>query len=222
MLPNYFQNAKAVIFDCDGVLVDSEKISCFALNIIFEKYFDIDIGQDYQPIIGKALNEAIQYYLKKYNITNYNLKELMQAKEAAYKESAKSKLNVFPLTVQTLQKIKQTNRKLAIASSGSMDKIKFSTTTVNIYNLFDVITSAEEVSKGKPAPDVYKLTLERLCLKPEECVVIEDSINGAIAAQQAKIPVYGFSGTFSQEDFYKIKVPYLEDRYSTINDLLDQ
>ena len=68
-----------VIFDCDGVLVDSELMSCSAINIIFEKYFHVDIGTDYTPVIGKKIADGFDYYINKFNVTvpaHINLQEL--------------------------------------------------------------------------------------------------------------------------------------------------
>ncbi|MHA2098160.1 MAG: HAD hydrolase-like protein, partial [Candidatus Kariarchaeaceae archaeon] len=69
-------NIEAIIFDCDGVLVDSESLSCYALNIVFEEMYGIDIGTDYTQIIGTSLEYALKHYIELYGIEDYDINEL--------------------------------------------------------------------------------------------------------------------------------------------------
>ncbi len=211
---------RAVIFDCDGVLVDSEVLSCSALNTVFERYFDIDIGTDYTPIIGKALHDSLGYYLEKYGVKNYDLSTLMKAKEQAYRDAASGNLQGFPGAEEALKEIKDRKIALAVASSGSLPKIRFSLSEVGFLDKFSVIASAEEVENGKPHPDVFLLAAERLGVPPEECVVIEDSVNGARGAIRAGMRVLGFPGAFDKSDFEKIGAGFLEDGYHSLIALL--
>ncbi len=211
---------RAVIFDCDGVLVDSEALSCGALNTVFERYFDIDIGTDYTPIIGKALQDSLGYYLEKYGVKNYDLATLIEAKEKAYRDSARGNLQSFPGAKEVLKEIKDRGIALAVASSGSLPKIRFSLTEVGFLDKFSVIASAEEVERGKPHPDVFLLAAERLGVLPEECVVIEDSVNGGRGAISAGMRVLGFPGAFGKSDFEKIGAGFLVDGYHSLMTLL--
>ena len=206
----------AIIFDCDGVLVDSEKFSCRALNFIFAQEFGIDIGSDYSPVIGKRLFDSLSYYLKKHNLPLSSISTLMKKKDKIYQNLASNNLSTFPGCIDFLQEAKNTGYSLAVASSGSFEKINFSLYEVGITNFFDVITSAEEVSKGKPEPDVFLLTAERLGFSPKKCLVIEDSVTGAIAAKSANMAILGFPGTFNKESFTQINVECLINGYSTL------
>ena len=210
---------RAFIFDCDGVLVDSEKLSCGALNTIFDQFFGIDIGTDYAPIIGKALNDSISYYLEKYNCKG-DLSSLMEAKEGAYRSSAKGKLKTFPGAVELLTDLVNKGIPIAVASSGSLEKIQFSLNEVGLTHFFKIIASSEEVQRGKPNPDVFILAADRLGVPPEHCVVIEDSLNGAKGALDAGMKVYGFPGAFSEDDFHNLGASYLPNGFFTLIALL--
>jgi len=113
-----------IIFDNDGVLVDSEYLSCYALNILFENFFGIDIGKDYSNVLGTSDKYAIEYYLTKHSIIEYDIENMVLEKSKIYFQIARDKLKTFPSLEKLLLKLK--NKKLAVASSGSHEKIKFS------------------------------------------------------------------------------------------------
>ncbi len=190
---------KAVIFDNDGVLVDSEYLSCYALNVLFDNFFGVDIGKDYSKVLGTSDRYAIKYYLKKHSINKFDLENLILEKGKIYFRIAKDKLKTFPYLERLLLKLKD-NMKLAVASSGSHEKIKFSLDQIKCRNYFDCIFSTEDVSKGKPNPDLFLHTAKVMKLKVGECVVIEDSINGIKAAKSANMDVIGFTSSFSVEE----------------------
>jgi beta-phosphoglucomutase-like phosphatase (HAD superfamily) len=91
-----FNDIQAVIFDCDGVLVDSEEMSCYALNVVFLNEFGIDIGTDCSNVIGASLKFSLQYYLDKFNLSTADIQHLADLKENAYYEVAKNRLISFP------------------------------------------------------------------------------------------------------------------------------
>lgn len=190
---------KGIIFDNDGVLVDSEYLSCYALNVLFENIFGVDIGRDYSKVLGTSDEYAIKYYLKKHGINKFDLENLKIEKGKIYFEIAKDKLKTFPHLERLLLKLKDIMI-LAVASSGSHEKIKFSLDQIKFKNYFDYIFSTDDVSKGKPNPDLFLHTAKVMKLKVGECVVIEDSINGIKAAKSANMDVIGFTSSFSEEE----------------------
>lgn len=190
---------KGIIFDNDGVLVDSEYLSCYALNVLFENIFGVDIGRDYSKVLGTSDEYAIKYYLKKHDINKFDLENLKNEKGKIYFEIAKDKLKTFPHLERLLLKLKDIMI-LAVASSGSHEKIKFSLDQIKFKNYFDYIFSTDDVSKGKPNPDLFLHTAKVMELKVGECVVIEDSINGIKAAKSANMDVIGFTSSFSEEE----------------------
>lgn len=196
---------EGLIFDCDGVLVDSEPFSCGTWNVIFEEQYKIDVGTNYNAILGKKLLDAAEYYLKKYNFPydNETLKKLAQLKEDTYFRIAKGKLNPIQGVNRIIQEGKNLNLKLAVASSGSHHKIKFNLSQARLNNEFNVIISADDVKHAKPAPDMFLEAMNRLDLKPKKCIIIEDSLSGIKAAKLSGAFTIGIATTFPVEKLYE-------------------
>ena len=189
---------EGLIFDCDGVLVDSEPFSCGTWNVIFEERYNIDIGTNYNAILGKNLLDAAEYYTKKYNIPydNETLKELAQLKEDTYYRIAEGKLHPIPGVNRIIQEAKDLNLKIAVASSGSINKINFNLSQAGLNKKFLNIVSADDVKHAKPAPDIFLEAMNRLKIEPKKCIIIEDSISGIKAAKSSGAFTIGISTTF--------------------------
>ncbi|MCE7736772.1 MAG: HAD family phosphatase [Candidatus Heimdallarchaeota archaeon] len=204
---------EAVIFDCDGVLVNSEALSCYALNVVFEENFGIDIGTNYSPIIGTSLDFALNYYFKKYDVKDYDIEELKLQKEKAYFSLAESELDTFDLCESFIQLLRFRSIKIAVASSGSHEKIEFSLNEVDLLKYFENRYSSQDVKNGKPHPDLFLHTAESIGVSPDKCLVIEDSVNGIIAGVNAGMNVIGFPGSFPNQDLMKAGATYLVKGY---------
>ena len=195
-------NIKGIIFDCDGVLVDSEKLSCGALNVVFEKYFNIDIGTDYSQIIGKSLKDSLGYYISTFQIkvpNTLDLQTLYQEKDASYQNLARNNLQPFSGVIELLEYLKQSLLQITVASSGTHEKIQFNLEQGKLQKYFSIITSADEVQHGKPNPDLFLLSAKKINLNPSNCLVIEDSVSGIKAAKAANMFTVGVTNTFDSK-----------------------
>ena len=192
---------EGLIFDCDGVLVDSEPFSCGTWNVIFEEQYNIDIGTNYNAILGKNLRDAAEYYSKKYNLPydNETLKKLAQLKEDTYYRIAEGKLHPIPGVNRIIQEAKDLNLKIAVASSGSINKINFNLSQAGLNKEFRNIVSADDVKNAKPAPDIFIEAMNRLEIEPKKCIIIEDSLSGIKAAKSSGAFTIGIATTFSVE-----------------------
>ena len=217
-----FTGIQAVIFDCDGVLVDSEEMSCYALNIVFQNEFGIDIGTNYSDIIGTSLKFSLQYYLDKFHLSTSDIQHLAELKEKAYYEMATNRLSSFPHCEEFIQLLLQNDFLLCVASSGSLKKIHFSLDTVSLSKYFSIIISAVEVRHGKPAPDLYYLAARKLNVDPSSCLVIEDSVNGICAARKAGMSVAAFPGTFQKDLLIKEGAIFIKNGYSELIEKLNE
>ncbi|MHA1560540.1 MAG: HAD family hydrolase [Promethearchaeota archaeon] len=196
---------EGLIFDCDGVLVDSEPFSCGTWNVIFKEQHNIDIGTNYNAILGKNLRDAAEYYSKKYNLPcdNETLKKLAQLKEDTYYRIAEGKLHPIPGVNRIIQDAKNLNLKIAVASSGSINKINFNLSQAGLNDKFKNIISADDVKHAKPAPDIFIEAMNRLGIKPEKCIIIEDSLSGINAAKLSGAFTIGLATTFPVENLYE-------------------
>ncbi|MHA2272276.1 MAG: HAD family hydrolase [Candidatus Hodarchaeales archaeon] len=190
----------ALILDCDGVIVDSEPFSCKAWNIIFQNEYAIDIGTNYDLILGKNTRAAILHYFQKHDldISESTIQHLSVLKEQTYLNLATGKLTTIQGVERIIEQARELGWKLAVASSGIAAKINFSLAQVSLQDKFDAIVGSEGI-EGKPAPDIFLEAARRLATIPQECVVIEDTPAGITAANRANMYVIGIATTFPRQ-----------------------
>ncbi|WP_378954356.1 HAD family hydrolase [Pelosinus sp. sgz500959] len=175
---------KAIIFDLDGTLVDSEPNYYEGDKKLLEEY-GIELTEDMKSkYTGIGSQDMMEDIKKKFNI-NDSVEKLVAKKNKYYIEIAKDNTIVFPEMLNFLQLLKKNNFPMAIASGSSPEIIEMIISITNIKSYFDVTLSAEEVKKGKPAPDIFLETAKRLGISPINCLVLEDSQYGVEAAKSA-------------------------------------
>ena len=203
----------AVIWDCDGVLVDSEKLSCSAwLPVLRRRGIEVDLA-DIEVFIGRSDQAVLDHYRQ----AGYPLAdEILLEREQEYYTTARERLTSFAGLREVLDDLCLADVPVAVASSGGMDRIRFSIELVGITRYFSVICSASEVAKGKPAPDLFLLAAERLGVAPTDCTVIEDSIPGVEAAIAAGMTAIGFTSTHPREVLESAGAEVTFDTYSEL------
>ncbi len=178
---------KAVIFDLDGTLVDSEPNYSKADDVLFEEYGIPALSEDMKKkYVGIGTLEMMEDVKKIYGM-NESIDILVAKKNKYYLEIAKKNTIVFPEMYRFLQLLKENNYLLAIASGSSSEIIDIILAITNLREYFDVIVSADEVEKGKPAPDVFWEAAKRLGVPFKNCLVMEDSVHGVEAAKRASM-----------------------------------
>ncbi len=188
--------AELVIFDCDGVLVDSDRIS---LRIQAEWISALGLKMSYEDCVRDFLGLGMPATLR---IVAERLgrplpsgweKEL----DAAVREGFRRELQPVRGAVEALEEI---DLPTCIASSGSQEKMRFTLGLTRLWDRFaGRIYSAEEVRRGKPAPDLFLYAASCMATPPERCVVIEDSPFGVAAAKAAGMSTFGYAPDGSGE-----------------------
>ncbi len=180
-----------VIFDCDGVLVDSEVISCRAHAEVLTRHgYPITSDQVLARFLGVSDREA------RLTIETEMGRKLPDDFEAQMKQAAlqryASELVAIPHIGDAVAAI---GLPKCVASSGTPEKIRHGLTRAG---LFDILTphsfSAVQVARGKPAPDLFLFAAEQMKTRPARCIVIEDSVPGVIGGRAAGMTVLGFHG----------------------------
>ncbi len=178
---------KAIIFDMDGLLVDSEPYWKIAEKICFGKLGLTLNDELLRQVMGFRLNEVVEHW---YNYQPWGEKNF-EAVEADVLETVKQLIadnaNALPGVVDTLKLCKANGYKIALASSSAMSLINVVVDKLNIRQYFDLLVSAENEPYGKPHPSVFLTTANQLNLLPTECLVFEDSVNGMVAAKAARM-----------------------------------
>jgi HAD superfamily hydrolase (TIGR01509 family) len=180
-----------IIFDCDGVLVDSEVISCRAHAETLTRHgYSITAEQVLQRFLGVSDREArlaIETEMGRTLPVDFE-SQMKQAALGLYADH----LHLIPHVAETVAAI---GLPKCVASSGTPEKIRHGLTCAGLYDrLAPNIFSAVQVKRGKPAPDLFLFAAEQMGTAPERCVVIEDSVPGVTGARAAGMTVLGFHG----------------------------
>jgi len=184
-------NFDLIIFDCDGVLVDSEVISCRAHAETLTRHgYPITEQQVLERFLGRSMRHSIG------EVEGELGRKLPGDFHAeVYAEIFRlfaTSLQATPYIAETLDRIAEP---VCVASSGPPEKISASLNRVGLYDRFTPhIFSAVQVAHGKPAPDLFLFAAEQMRTEPTRCLVIEDSLAGIEAAKAARMTVLGFHG----------------------------
>ncbi len=180
-----------IIFDCDGVLVDSEIISCRTHAAVLTRYgYPITSEQVFDRFLGRSARQAHAEVEA----------ELGRALSDEYHTALQDELyRTFEAELEAIAGIHESLDEIAlpacVASSGSHQRMRITLGRTRLYERFAPnIFSASEVANGKPAPDLFLFAAEKMKTKPERCLVVEDSISGITAARAAGMTVLGFCG----------------------------
>ena len=199
---------RAVIFDFDGVIVDTEMLHLKAFNIALASY-GIEISKEkyYKEMLGLTDLELFKQIVAKVfpDDGDEKLKELLKNKRSAFEKLVKSECKTIGGVKEFLDLLKAEKIPMAICSGALLDEIKEILQTNGLNNYFEVIVSAEQVKRGKPFPDGFVLTLQKLneIIRPKilagHCVVIEDSHWGLIAAQKAGMKTIAVTNSYDEK-----------------------
>lgn len=179
---------RAVIFDLDGVLADSEptwdEIDAQLLGEYGVKYR----GEHHRAVLGVSYPLAIEFYKQTFGITAPT-EELMRRRGEIATDFFANRIGLFPHVKEVLEELRQMNLRLALATSSVSASARPFLDRHHLTPFFDVIITGDEVERGKPHPDIYLRAAAQLGLAPNECLVIEDSLSGVAAGKAANMRV---------------------------------
>lgn len=175
---------QAVIFDMDGVLVDSEPFGFEALRRVMARYGLPYSEAENAEFLGRTTLESCRI-LK----ARHGLAESPETLAAWYVDGMLALIGQGPIPMagvpDVLERLRAKGYRMALASSAEPRVIEANLTALSLRALFEAVVSGTQVARGKPAPDVFLATAERLGVPPPGCLVIEDSRNGLLAAKAA-------------------------------------
>jgi HAD superfamily hydrolase (TIGR01509 family) len=199
-----------VIFDCDGVLVDSEYLSVLMLIEVFAEIgIKLDLAFVYANFVGHSFATVAAKYARKHG---HNVPEnFEQNYRNRLLQSFEGKLHAMLGVAETLDRLNVT---YCVASGSSPARVGRSLEITGLLGRFENrIFTTTMVKRGKPAPDIFLLAAKTLGVLPEHCLVIEDSTTGIAAAKAANMTVWHFNGGIHFKHGYEnVAQPHLVDR----------
>ncbi len=189
----------ATIFDMNGVLIDSHDLTWGAVNKLLGEYNVSLSPEDIKRYIGKSLEQNIQDWNNRYSLS-LGLGEFRADLLNEQRDSLK-KLGSNPCLTALLNELETNNIAKGVGTSSSRFRAIKILDWSGLRNYFPVLVASEDVHNHKPSPDTFLKVAKKLSLPPENCIVIEDSYSGILAAKIAKMRAIGYLGKHnSMED----------------------
>lgn len=190
---------KAVIFDMDGVLADSEPLICAAACAMFRERGVTVSPEDFQPFVGAGENRYIGGVAEKYGLAL----DIVEAKARTYElylSMVPEMLAVFPGAVELVKACRSAGLLCAVGSSADRIKVDANLRKIGLPpESWQAVVTAEDVERRKPDPALFLKAAARLGVSPDDCVVVEDAVNGIAAAKEAGMRCVAVATTFPAE-----------------------
>jgi beta-phosphoglucomutase len=199
---------EALIFDFDGVLVDSEKLHYEAFNRILTRFnYQLSICDYYDKFLGLSDLELLQVVNKegKLSLSNQQFGNVLEEKAKLFKDLATTEAGIIEGVPVFLKMLADKKVPAGIYSGSLLTEIEMILNGAGLREFFEVVVSAEQVKRGKPDPEGFSLALKLLnkklkkSIKPANCVVIEDSRWGLEAARAAGMKTVAITNTYAAE-----------------------
>jgi HAD superfamily hydrolase (TIGR01509 family) len=210
---------RAVIFEMDGVLTDSEPLINAAAIAMFKERGLLVRPEDFLPFVGTGEDMYLAGVANRHGYC-LNLAETKRRTYEIYLGLVPQRLAAFPGAVELVRACRKAGLKVALASSADRIKIDANLRQIGLPHAdWDAVVSGDEVNNKKPAPDLFLESAHRLGLPPAGCVVIEDAPNGVRAAKAAGMRCVAVAQTFRVEQLSGADASRGKIAEVTLNDL---
>jgi len=190
---------KGVLFDMDGVLVDSEPFIAKAAIMMFEELGVHAKPEDFHPFVGTGENRYIGGVAEKYNI-KVDIHTVKARTYEIFGELARNNLSSLPGAGEFISRCRDKGLKMALATSADRVKMKVNLTEIGLPpETFNIIITGEDVINKKPFPDIYIKDAESMGLRPQECLVVEDAVSGIKSGKSAGCKCLAVTTSFGAE-----------------------
>ncbi len=187
---------RAVIFDMDGVLTDSEPLICAAAIQMFREQGVTAFPEDFHPFVGTGENRYLGGVAEKHGVRLDVLKAKARTYEI-YLEMVPEQLQAFPGAVELVRACRARGWSCAVASSADWIKVAANLRKIGLEpDTWQAVVTAEDVELRKPHPDIFLMAATKMGLSPSCCTVVEDAVNGIEAAKAAGMRCVAVATTF--------------------------
>src|SRR5215475_4189558 len=185
---------RAVIFDLDGVLADSEPWWNEIDAKLLAQYGVAYRGEYHRNVLGVSYQLAVEFYKNAFHLSA-PVDELMRCRGEIATDFFANRVGLFPSAKKTLEALREMKLRLAVATSSVSASARPFLKRTGIISFFDIIITGDEIKHGKPHPDIYLCVTEKLGLPTDGCLVIEDALSGVAAAKAANMRVAAIPDT---------------------------
>jgi HAD superfamily hydrolase (TIGR01509 family) len=195
---------KALIFDMDGLLVDTEPLAYQAMDAFLAKH-DVERRQDiHDQMLGRRLPEAIAIVKDGYGLP-HPLDDLIADYSLMRRDVLIGNVKPMPGAIEAVRFGHAAGLRIGLASSGLRDQVTLSLNEAGMRGLFEIEVTGDDVTRGKPAPDLFLRAAEGLGIEPANCVVFEDAPAGVAAAVNAGMRAVAVPNLHSREMDFPVK-----------------
>ena len=187
---------KGVLFDMDGVLVDSEPFICKAAMMMFDELGVKVLPTDFHPFVGTGENRYIGGVAELYSL-DVDIEHVKARTYEIYGMIVRNKLTLLPGAHEFIAECRKKGLKLALATSADRIKMEINLKEIGLLQeTFLTIITGLDVEKKKPFPDIYIKAAKSLFLKPHECLVVEDAVSGIKSGKSAGCKCLAVTSSF--------------------------
>jgi beta-phosphoglucomutase len=191
---------RGILFDMDGVLVDSEEYICKAATEMFREFGIQATPEDFVPFVGMGENSYLGGVAQKYSLI-IDIVKLKARTYEIYEKVARGKINPLPGAIEFVRQCREDGFLLALATSADRVKMEINLREIGLSERdFDATINGLEVERKKPFPDIYVAAAAKLGLAPGECLVVEDAVSGVRAAKAAGCRCLALETSFKQDE----------------------
>ena len=193
------ERIQALIFDMDGVIVNSEPIHEKAEMEVFREFgMEVD-RREWDGFRGKKADDIFTYVIQKYGNGDEPIEKMIERKIEMYLLHALHEMQLVSGAKEFFRRLSGSQKyRCALTTSGRKDQQYKILAKFGLLDCFQVMVTADDVKNGKPHPEPYIATVQRLNLEPDVCLVIEDSDNGILSAKAAGCQACGITTTFTK------------------------
>jgi beta-phosphoglucomutase len=189
----------AVIFDMDGVIIDSNPYHKISLRQFCEKYgFHLSDQELINKIYGRTNKEWIANLFG--SLSAEELSHYGEEKESMFREVYKKEVRALNGLPEFLERLKKKDIPIAIGTSAPRSNVDFVLSNTGLGDYFKIILDESDVMHGKPNPEIYLKVADKLGYEPGHCIVFEDSLSGVESAKRAGAKVVGVATTHTMEE----------------------
>ena len=185
----------AVIFDMDGVLIDSYHAHFKSWQAMAGEAGLTFTEQQFDATFGRTSREIIAGLWKDRRLSEDQIRTLDDRKEAVFREILRADFPAMPGAAELLQSLHDAGFALALGSSGPPENVELALDRLGSRSLWGAVVTGSDVTRGKPDPQVFLLAAERLGIAPAQCAVVEDAPAGVAAAKTAGMAAIGLAST---------------------------